>query len=90
MEQRLQNQKGIEIMNCIYCKGELENTLAIFTIDLENRIIIIKDVPTDICQKCGQRSYKDDVAVHIEHIVSGLRNDHTEVAIIRYRQNNVA
>ena len=77
-------------MNCFYCKGELEQTQAAFTVELDNRIIVIKDVPTDVCQKCGQRSYNDEVAAQIENIVAGIRNELTEIAVIRYHQNVVA
>jgi len=77
-------------MNCFYCKGELNQTTAAFTVELETCIIVIKDVPTDICTKCGQRSYSDKVFASIEEIVDKMRNTFTEVAVVHYSSNNVA
>ena len=77
-------------MKCFYCKNEMEQKKAVFTVDLEKCIIVIKDVPTNICEKCGQRSYSDEVATHIEDIIDSVRNKLTEVAVVHYSEINVA
>jgi YgiT-type zinc finger domain-containing protein len=77
-------------MKCFYCKGDLKQTGAAFTVELEDCIIVIKDVPTDVCQKCGQRSYSDPVAARIEEIANSMRNTFAEVAVVHYTANQVA
>ena len=77
-------------MNCFYCKGELEHIQAAFTAELDTCIIVIKNVPTDICMKCGQKSYTDRVAAHIEDTVNRMRNTIAEIAVIHYSENVVA
>jgi len=57
-----------------------------FMIELAHGIIAIKDVPTNICPKCGQRSYKDDVARQLERIRVGLRGEALEVAVVRFSE----
>jgi YgiT-type zinc finger domain-containing protein len=71
-------------MKCFFCKSELEHKKAVFTIELESCIIVIKDVPTDICEKCGQKSYSDDVAARIEEITEQSRDTLTEIVVVHF------
>ena len=77
-------------MNCFYCRGELEHEHALFTVEVENCIIVIKNVPTDTCVKCGQKSYSDNVAARIEEMVNSMRSTITEIAVVHYSENIVA
>ena len=77
-------------MSCFYCKGELEHENAVFTVEAENCIIVIKNVPTDTCLKCGQKSYTDNVAARIEEMVNSMRNSITEIAVVHYSESDVA
>ena len=71
-------------MSCFFCKGEMVSKRAAFTLELDNCIIIIKDVPTEICEKCGQKSYTDDVAARIEEITEQTRDSLTEIVIVHF------
>jgi YgiT-type zinc finger domain-containing protein len=71
-------------MRCFFCKSELEHKKSVFTVELDNCIIVIKDVPTDICEKCGQRSYNDEVAARIEEITEQTRDSLTEIVVVHF------
>ena len=43
---------------CFMCKGDLENKKTTFMVELDNCIIIIKNVPSQICKQCGEVSYR--------------------------------
>ena len=47
-------------MKCFMCKGELEDKLTNFMLDLGTCIIIVKNVPSQVCTQCGEVSYSDD------------------------------
>ena len=70
------------------CKGNLEDKLTNFIADLGNCIIIVKDVPTQVCSKCGEVSYSNDVALQLEKIINKTKSTLTEIAVVRY--SNVA
>ena len=53
-------------MSCFMCKGNLEDKLTNFIADLGNCIIIVKDVPSQVCSQCGEVSYSNDVALQLE------------------------
>ena len=71
-------------MKCFFCKSDLVQRNSAFTLELENCIIIIKDVPTEICERCGQKSYSDDVAARIEEITDQSRDTLTEIVIVHF------
>ena len=75
-------------MSCFMCKGNLEDKLTNFIADLGNCIIIVKDVPSQVCSQCGEVSYNNDVALQLEKIINKTKSTLTEIAVVRY--SNVA
>ena len=66
------------------CKGQLEDKSTTFMIEIEKCIIIVKNVPSQVCRQCGEASYSDNVARKIEAIVNNLKNTISEIAIVNY------
>lgn len=71
-------------MKCFMCKGSLENQLTNFMVDLGKCIVIVKNVPSQVCTQCGEISYSDDVARQLEKIVNSMRGTAAEIAVINY------
>ena len=69
-------------MNCIMCKGNLVDKKTNFIADLGDCIIIVKDVPSQVCSQCGEVSYSHEVALQLEKIVNQLKNTMTEIAVV--------
>ncbi|MCL2181452.1 MAG: type II toxin-antitoxin system MqsA family antitoxin [Treponema sp.] len=72
-------------MTCFMCKGTVHGGFSTFSTDMSGCVIVIKNVPSSICEQCGETSYSDDVARQIEQIVnnmSGLAK--TEIAVVNY------
>lgn len=66
------------------CKGHLEDKETTFMVDLENCIIIVKNVPSQVCIQCGEVSYSNTVTKQIESIINALRVSITEIAVVKY------
>ncbi len=73
-------------MNCLMCKGNLENKNTFFLVELDNCIIIIKNVPSQVCRQCGEVSYSNEVAKQIEKLVNSVRNSIIEITGINYTE----
>jgi YgiT-type zinc finger domain-containing protein len=71
-------------MNCFLCKGELEKKNTTFMVDLGNCIVIVKNVPSEVCRQCGETYYDDSFMGQLEKIVNSVRDAITEVAIVNY------
>lgn len=74
-------------MECIVCKGLTEKKNVNYILDLNNTIIIIKDVPANVCTKCGEKYFDDNVMENLEKIVNNLRTISTEMSIVSYKEN---
>jgi len=66
------------------CKGHLNNKRTTFMVDIGNCIIIVKNVPSQVCGQCGEVSYSNDVTKQLEGVVNSLRQSITEIAVINY------
>ncbi len=75
-------------MECFMCKGELEKKKVNYFVDLENTIIIIKDVLAKVCKNCGEKLYDDETAKNIEKIVNQLKELTVEVTVVKYKEKN--
>ena len=71
-------------MSCFMCKGSLEDKLTTFLVDVDNCIVIVKNVPSQVCSQCGETSYSDSVASHLEKIVDAALKALTEIAVVNY------
>ena len=52
--------------------------------NLENCVIIIKNVPAMVCEHCNEVYYSDEVFGQIEKIVYKLENIINDIAVIDY------
>ncbi|MCL1820614.1 MAG: type II toxin-antitoxin system MqsA family antitoxin [Oscillospiraceae bacterium] len=71
-------------MKCFMCKGMLEDCPTTFMVDANNCIVIVKNVPSQVCSQCGEVSYTDNVAAHLEKIANEAQKALSEIAIINY------
>ena len=68
------------------CKGKLEEKNTTFMVELDNCIIIIKNVPSLVCEQCGEVLYSNEVSKQLEKLVNAVRNSITEITIINYSE----
>ena len=66
------------------CKGDMINKNTNYILDLDGSIIIIKNVPSFVCNQCGEVFYENDVMKRIEKIIYLFKNALTEIAIVNY------
>jgi len=71
-------------MVCFVCKGNTIKKKTNFMVDLGSSIIIVKNVPSLVCDQCGEVSYEDDVAYNLERIVDKLRGAEAEITVASY------
>ena len=76
-------------MTCFLCKGEMKQGSTTHVSEINNKIIIIKNVPCFKCSQCGETVYTGDVIKKLEQIIKDVENALTEIAILNY-PNRVA
>ncbi|NBJ94628.1 type II toxin-antitoxin system MqsA family antitoxin [Parablautia muri] len=60
------------------------SSLTTHVVNYKNCIIIIKNVPCEECEQCGEKYYSDEVAGHLESLVNSAKQLMQEIAVIDY------
>jgi YgiT-type zinc finger domain-containing protein len=74
MGKRLQDPKGEKMNNtvdqCDLCGGELKPGKTTLEIWRGEELLVIKDVPADVCQQCNEAYISANVSERLEHFLS--------------------
>ena len=54
---------------CYFCKGKIQNRLVTVDYRWGEKLIVIKDVPAQVCTQCGEKYFDAEVSRQMEHIV---------------------
>lgn len=74
-------------MNGGFCKGNLTKWKVNHIVDLgKGIIIIIKDIPANICKQCGRHYVSTQVALILESIIEEVKKNRAEFLIINYNK----
>ena len=72
-------------MTCFMCKSSMLDGFSTFTTDMGGCVVVIKNVPSYICNQCGETTYNNEVAKQLEHIVKNItKAASAEVAVVSY------
>ena len=72
-------------MKCVLCKhGETRPGEATVTLQRGATTVILKGVPADVCQNCGEYYLSDQVAGEVLERAEAAVNSGAEVEILRY------
>ncbi|GHV82298.1 hypothetical protein AGMMS49991_08560 [Spirochaetia bacterium] len=74
-------------MTCGICKAETEQKLVTYTEDVNNSVIVIRNVPATVCTECGNIWYTGTVAARLEEIVDHIiMAKVADVAVVNYAE----
>ncbi|MEH2378106.1 MAG: type II toxin-antitoxin system MqsA family antitoxin [Nostoc sp.] len=73
------------MMKCVICKhGETKPGLVTVTLERDECIIVLKKVPAEICDNCGEYYLSDAVTEQVLQKAESAINNGAELEIIRY------
>ena len=74
-------------MTCFMCRGTVRDGFSTFTTDMAGCVVIIKNVPSFVCDQCGEVSYNGEVAERLEQIVKNITETvSAEIAVVNYSE----
>lgn len=59
---------------CTFCKGTLQEGKAEFMARVGDEIIVIRDVPAFICDRCGEAYYSAEVSQKIDAVMKDFHS----------------
>ncbi len=72
-------------MKCVICKlGETHAGQAIVTLHRGQSTIIIKEVPAQICENCGEYYLTDEISAQVIALAENAAKQNAEVEILRF------
>jgi YgiT-type zinc finger domain-containing protein len=74
------------MMDCFFCKGELEEKEAVFTAAFGECVVVIKNVPSLVCKQCGEVVHSDVVSRRLEQIITSIKTvvQSAEITVVQY------
>jgi YgiT-type zinc finger domain-containing protein len=73
------------MMKCVICKhGETKPGLVTVTLERDECIIVLKKVPAEICDNCGEYYLSDAVTEQVLGKAESAINNGAELEILRY------
>ena len=72
-------------MKCVFCKlGETHTGQTTVTLHRGQSSIIIKDVPAQICDNCGEYYLSDEISEQVMSLAENAIKHNAEVEILRF------
>ncbi|MBR3317302.1 MAG: type II toxin-antitoxin system MqsA family antitoxin [Atopobiaceae bacterium] len=72
-------------MTCFYCRGDMRESVTVYTVQLETCLVVIRNVPCFECAQCGEVEISDETMRSLERIVDTCKKLVQEVAVVDYR-----
>ncbi len=70
---------------CFLCKCDtVRQSTTTHVVNYKGSIIVIKNVPCEECEQCGEIFYTDDVAQRLEELVEQAKQMLQEISVIDY------
>ncbi|MBN2377974.1 MAG: type II toxin-antitoxin system MqsA family antitoxin [Sedimentisphaerales bacterium] len=72
-------------MNCVICKqGQTNSGFTTVTLERDQTTVVIKNVPADICENCGEYYLSETVTEKIQKLAEQAANAGVEIEVLNY------
>jgi len=69
-------------MKCAICGGKTKIGKTTVSVDTGAGVVVIRNVPANVCAQCGEDWLTDKSAVEVEKIVQRARKEKTQIEVI--------
>ena len=81
----MRNKKFPNNAKCPLCGGRIAPDKTTFTADLDKGVIIVRDVPAQICGQCGEEWFTTEVSLRLDELAADMRAKGSEVEILSFK-----
>ena len=75
---------------CYFCGGRLESGLATIPFVVGSRVVIVKDVPAEICTQCDEPIMESNVAAVVDRLLKHAVQSGFEISIVSFNEPALA
>jgi YgiT-type zinc finger domain-containing protein len=58
-------------MKCDVCGGVMTENMVTYTIQLDDKLVVVEHVPAKVCGQCGERLYSPETVERLQRTVWG-------------------
>ncbi|BCX81687.1 HTH-type transcriptional regulator/antitoxin MqsA [Methylomarinovum caldicuralii] len=69
---------------CPLCGGDKTPGYTTITIDLASGVIVVRKVPAQVCQQCGESWIGQETARHLEKLIQEARKKAPEIEVLNW------
>lgn len=70
---------------CMFCKCDtVQKSTTTHVVNYKGCVIVIKNVPCEECEQCGEKFYTDEVAERLEIMVDAAKKLMQEISVIDF------
>ena len=74
------------LSKCAVCGGEVKGGIASLVFDKNNQVIVVREIPAFVCQKCGEEYFDDATTEEIEKLKGRARASLSDVSLLTFKQ----
>jgi len=74
----------MKLKRCPVCRGMIVSGKTTFTSDLGFGVVVVRQVPAQVCDQCGESWLSDDTSEGLEHIVNDIRQKQSMVEVLNW------
>ena len=72
---------------CMFCKCDtVKKSTTTHVVNYKGCVIVIKNVPCEECEQCGEKFYTDEVAERLEVMVDAAKTLMQEISVIDFNK----
>ena len=72
-------------MKCVICKqGQTDKGFTTVTLERGHTKVVIKDVPAEVCENCGEYYLSEDVTGKVQNLAEQAFKNGVEIEVLRY------
>ena len=70
---------------CMFCKCDtVQKSTTTHVVNYKGCVIVVKNVPCEECEQCGEKFYTDEVAERLEVMVDAAKKLMQEISVIDF------
>jgi len=73
-----------ESNQCYFCEGKVKPGLATLPFVFGLRVVIVKQVPVEVCVQCGEPMIASEAAVTVDGLLKQARRSGFELSLLTY------
>ena len=71
---------------CYFCGGRLESKLATIPFVMNGSVVVVKQVPAQVCTQCGEAIMHSPIARNVDLLLKQAHQLKSEISVIAYTE----